>query len=86
MSLALSCIRALYTETSARKLLPVARVASCRSAYTINSCFSYGNPARCTGMTKPMKRRRVALYARVSTDRQSTENQLRELHPSGRPA
>lgn len=31
------------------------------------------------GMTKPHKLRRVALYARVSTDRQSTENQLREL-------
>jgi len=30
-------------------------------------------------MTKPHKLRRVALYARVSTDRQSTENQLREL-------
>src|SRR4030095_12108965 len=32
------------------------------------------------GMTKPTKPRRVALYARVSTDRQSTANQLRELH------
>lgn len=31
------------------------------------------------GMTKSPKLRRVALYARVSTDRQSTENQLREL-------
>jgi DNA invertase Pin-like site-specific DNA recombinase len=30
-------------------------------------------------MTKQTKPRRVALYARVSTDRQSTENQLREL-------
>jgi DNA invertase Pin-like site-specific DNA recombinase len=30
-------------------------------------------------MTKSPKPRRVALYARVSTDRQSTENQLREL-------
>ncbi|MGA0610650.1 recombinase family protein [Caldimonas sp. KR1-144] len=30
-------------------------------------------------MSKPTKPRRVALYARVSTDRQSTENQLREL-------
>ena len=30
-------------------------------------------------MTKTTKPRRVALYARVSTDRQSTENQLREL-------
>ena len=30
-------------------------------------------------MTKPNAARRVALYARVSTDRQSTENQLREL-------
>lgn len=31
------------------------------------------------GMTKSPKLKRVALYARVSTDRQSTENQLREL-------
>src|SRR4030095_8406716 len=30
-------------------------------------------------MTKPIKPRRVALYARVSTDKQSTANQLREL-------
>lgn len=30
-------------------------------------------------MTKPTSPKRVALYARVSTDRQSTENQLREL-------
>jgi DNA invertase Pin-like site-specific DNA recombinase len=30
-------------------------------------------------MSKHTKPRRVALYARVSTDRQSTENQLREL-------
>jgi DNA invertase Pin-like site-specific DNA recombinase len=30
-------------------------------------------------MTKPTTIRRVALYARVSTDRQSTENQLHEL-------
>ena len=30
-------------------------------------------------MTKITKPCRVALYARVSTDRQSTENQLREL-------
>jgi DNA invertase Pin-like site-specific DNA recombinase len=30
-------------------------------------------------MTKPTALRRVALYARVSTDRQSTDNQLREL-------
>jgi DNA invertase Pin-like site-specific DNA recombinase len=30
-------------------------------------------------MTKPSKPRRVALYARVSTDRQSTANQLIEL-------
>lgn len=30
-------------------------------------------------MTKTGKRQRVALYARVSTDKQSTENQLREL-------
>jgi DNA invertase Pin-like site-specific DNA recombinase len=30
-------------------------------------------------MSKPAKPRRVALYARVSTDKQSTENQLREL-------
>ena len=31
-------------------------------------------------MTKPTQPLRAALYARVSTDRQSTENQLRELH------
>ncbi len=30
-------------------------------------------------MTKPTKPQRVALYARVSTDKQSTENQLHEL-------
>ena len=30
-------------------------------------------------MTKSTKPKRVALYARVSTDKQSTENQLREL-------
>lgn len=32
-----------------------------------------------TDMTKTSKLQRVALYARVSTDKQSTENQLREL-------
>ena len=31
-------------------------------------------------MTKTKQPRRVALYARVSTDKQSTANQLRELH------
>lgn len=30
-------------------------------------------------MTKPSRQLRVALYARVSTDKQSTENQLQEL-------
>lgn len=30
-------------------------------------------------MSKPAKKKRVALYARVSTDKQSTENQLIEL-------
>jgi DNA invertase Pin-like site-specific DNA recombinase len=30
-------------------------------------------------LSRPAKRLRAALYARVSTDRQSTENQLREL-------
>ena len=33
-------------------------------------------------MSKTNRPRRVALYARVSTDRQSTENQLRELRES----
>lgn len=38
--------------------------------------MAFGHDA---GMTKHTAPRRVALYARVSTDRQSTENQLREL-------
>lgn len=43
------------------------------STYTETSWLTYSR-----NMTKPTTRR-VALYARVSTDRQSTENQLREL-------
>lgn len=36
-------------------------------------------PTQGVHMTKPSRQLRVALYARVSTDKQSTENQLQEL-------
>ena len=31
-------------------------------------------------MDKPTKAKRAAIYARVSTDKQTTENQLRDLN------
>src|SRR5262249_6622953 len=57
------------------------KVDTYRKRYTANTCFRYNLCYVCSNLDRgrPMTQTRVAIYTRVSTGGQTTENQVREL-------
>ena len=48
--------------------------------HAINICLQHNTEVCCTSIPEVGMTKRAAIYVRVSTDRQTIENQMRELH------